>query len=60
MDKTIQIPAKVAFAIFKQSLFGKLVSLASILQKETNDTYYYVNSKYVCHGFYPDEYKKDK
>jgi len=49
MKNRIWLPAKVAFEIFKKSLFGKYVSLTYILQKETKDMYYYVNGKYITH-----------
>jgi len=55
----IWIPAKIAFEIFKKSLFGKNVGLTLILQEETNDTYYYVNGKYIGHKYY-NKYKTKK
>jgi len=54
MDTQVKIPAKVAFEIFKHSLFGKFVNLMTLSGgTETNDTYFYVNGKYIYHVFIP-------
>jgi len=49
----IWIPAKVALVIFWKSLFGKWVDCSVAVSDETNDSYYYINGKYVCHVFVP-------
>jgi len=55
MDNQIWIPAKVAFKIFIKSLFNKWTDLQTIHQEETNDTYFYVNGKYICHMYTGDK-----
>lgn len=49
-NKGIWIPRKVVWKMFLESLKG-WVKLDTILNKETNDTYYYVNGKYIWHSF---------
>ena len=43
------LPFKVSVALFFASLFGKQTHLVIVHQDETNDDYYYVNGKYICH-----------
>lgn len=45
------LPFKVSIALFLASLFSKQTHLEIIHQDKTNNDYYYVNGRYICHCF---------
>jgi hypothetical protein len=57
MLNRIWIPIKVSFEISKLMLLGKWIELKTTFCEETNDTYYYVNDKYICHEKEPFKIK---
>jgi hypothetical protein len=58
MLNRIWIPIKVSFEISKLMLLGKWIELKTTFCEETNDTYYYVNDKYICHEKEPFKIKE--
>ena len=56
MLNRIWIPIKVSIELSK--IREKWTEVSTILNEETNDTYYYVNGKYICHEKEPFKIKE--